>query len=465
MRIILIKPRFIEKGLECATPPLGLAYLASYLMDKERDAKIKIVDMLFCDELALIEEIRRFSPDVVGISSLTLEADQMHRIALLVKRISKKIVVVAGGPHPTLFSEDVLSDGNIDYVVKGEGEKTFHQLLPSLYGGREPNDVKGVLYRKDGGIFFTGDREPIYDLDSIPFPAWELLHPERYRLQKKFTLVRSSMTYLPIFTSRACPYGCIYCHRIFGKGFRKRSPENVIAEMDEFMRRFGVQKFEVVDDIFNLDEERVKMICDGIIKRNWRIFLSFPNGLRGDRLSEDTIKLLRRAGTYYTSIAIESASQRIQRLIKKNLDVEKALKAIENAVKVGIFTMGYFMLGFPTETEEEMKLTIDCARRSKLHIALFFIVTPFKGMELYQTYVGDGFIPYKHYHYHTDHYNLSSTGTKRLRKLYKLAYRKFYSSPMRAFRIIRDYPTGKIGIVKQFFSLFGGLTTPERMRF
>ena len=466
MRLLFIKPRFIERGLNVITPPIGLAYLASYLREREKDAKIKILDMLFHNEEDLIDEIKNFSPDVVGISSLTVEADSMHRIALLTKRISRNIVVVAGGPHPTLFPRDVLSDGNIDYVVKGEGEKTFHELFISLYGGRKPYDVKGIFYRRNGEIIFTGDREPIYDLDSIPFPAWDLLEVEKYRITRKFTLVRSEFKYLPIFTSRACPYGCIYCHRIFGRGFRKRSPQNVIAEMEEFIGRFGIEKFEVIDDIFNLDEERAKAICEEIIKRKWKILLSFPNGLRGDRLSFDTISLLRKAGTYYISFAIESASERIQKLIKKNLDIQKTLKAIEDAVKMGIFTMGYFMLGFPTETEDEIRLTIECAKRSKLHIALFFIVTPFKGTELYETYVGDAFIPYKRHHYHTDHYNLSAVDTKTLKELYKLAYRKFYSSPYRAFRILRDYPTGKAGIIKQFLSLFiEGFTTPEKMRY
>ncbi len=142
MKVLLIKPRFIKRALNAATPPIGLAYLASYLRDKERSAKIKILDMLFCDETYLVEEIKNFSPDVVGISALTIEAENMHRVALLTKRISRKIFVLAGGPHPTLFSNDVLSDGNIDYVVKGEGERTFHELLLSLYAGKEPIDVK-----------------------------------------------------------------------------------------------------------------------------------------------------------------------------------------------------------------------------------------------------------------------------------------------------------------------------------
>lgn len=466
MKLLLVKCRLIKKGLEVVTPPIGVAYLASYILEKEKWAKVKILDMIEHSEESLLEEIRSFSPDVVGLSSLTVESDQMHRIALLVKRVSRSIKVIAGGPHPTLFYEDVLSDGNIDYVVRGEGERTFHELLNSLSSGKEPTGVKGIAFRENGRIIFTGEREPIQDLDSIPFPAWHLINLERYRNEKKFTLLRSSLKYLPIFTSRACPYGCIYCHRIFGRGFRKRSPENVIAEMEEFIRRFGVQKFEVIDDIFNLDEERARLICDKIATRNWKILLSFPNGLRGDRLHRETLAAMRRAGTYYISFAIESASQRIQNLIEKNLDVGKTLRSIEEAVKLGIFTMGYFMLGFPTETEKEMEETIECARKSKLHIALFFIVTPFKGTELYRRYVEERYIPYRHYHYHTDHYNLSAVSNEVLRRLYRKAYRKFYSSPARALRILKDYPFSTGNLIKQAFAPFAGrFTSPEKMRF
>ncbi len=283
MRILLIKCRFLKEGLHVITPPLGITYLASYIRTKERDAKIKLIDMeaFSKNEEGVFEEIKKFSPDVVGLSALTIEAEQMHKIASLVKKLSKNIPVIAGGPHPSMFPYDVLTDENIDYVVKGEGEITFYELLRSLSAGKSPEGVKGIYFREDGNIVFTGEREPIYDLDSLPFPAWDLLDIKRYKRVKKFTLVRSNLLYLPIFTSRACPYECIYCHSLFGRGFRKRSPLNVVSEMEEFINRFGVQKFEVVDDIFNLDEERAKNICEMIIKRGWKIFPFISKRIEG----------------------------------------------------------------------------------------------------------------------------------------------------------------------------------------
>ncbi len=189
--------------------------------------------------------------------------------------------------------------------------------------------------------------------------------------------------------------------------------------------------------------------------------------MRGDRLSKETIEIMRRAGTYYTAFAIESASERIQKLIKKNLDIHKTLLSIENAVRSGIFTMGFFMLGFPEETEEEMRLTINCAKNSKLHLALFMIVTPFQGTELFERYVKEKKpIPFRNYHYHTNNYNFSHVKTDVLRKLHKSAYRSFYFSPGRAIRIFRDYPFSRIGMVKQILSfLTTRLKHVERMKF
>lgn len=467
MNILLIKSHApFHRRAEGVTPPLGIGYLASYLKEKEPDSKIKLIDMRVTPlpDHEFIKEVKEFKPDIVGISALTLEADEMHRLALLTKRAIPDVPIVVGGPHPTLFYEEVLKDKNIDYVVKGEGEITFHELVKVLSTGRNPKAVKGIYMRENERIIFTGEREAIKNLDELPFPAWDLLPVDKYRFKGKFTVLRTDLPYLPMFTSRACPYGCIYCHRIFGRGYRKRSPENVLEEMEFLIKRFGVKKIEIVDDIFNLDEDRVHRICEGMLKRNMKVLLSFPNGLRSDRLSRETLKLMRRAGTYYISFAIESASQRIQKLIKKNLDVEKALKAIEDAVKLRIFSMGYFMLGFPTETEKEMEETVKCAIKSKLHIALFFMVTPFMHTELYDTYIkGNETIPYSHYHYHSVHYNLSEVPSEKLHRIFKMAYLRFYSSPSRALRILRDYPFSKLKIIAQSFGVLKRFTIPDKV--
>ncbi|MBK7259204.1 MAG: radical SAM protein [Ignavibacteriae bacterium] len=167
-------------------------------------------------------------------------------------------------------------------------------------------------------------------------------------------------------TTRGCPYRCAYCHNILGKTFRVRSPEHVMREIRMIHDTYGITDFQVIDDIFNLDMDRAKKICDLIVGSRLPLTLSFPNAIRSDRVDEELIDKMAAAGTKFISIAIETASPRLQRLIRKNLDLDRAFKAIDTITRVGIVTRGFFMIGFPTETEDEARQTIEYAKASSL---------------------------------------------------------------------------------------------------
>ena len=177
--------------------------------------------------------------------------------------------------------------------------------------------------------------------------------------------------YMSIVTSRGCPYQCAYCHQTMGKVFRKRSAESVLAEMEELRFKHGFKEFEIVDDCFNLDRERMYAILTGIRDRIGDAKLHFPNGLRTDMLEPEDMALFKQAGTVSAAFAIETSSPRLQKMIHKNLNIEKASAAINASVKAGIYSTGYFMIGFPTETYEEASATVEFAVRSSLHRALF----------------------------------------------------------------------------------------------
>lgn len=437
MNVLLIKSAYKKVHNKGITPPLGVMYLASYLREKERNVKIKIVDIRV-EKLDIKEEVKNFKPDVVGISAITVESMKMHLIAREIKKVSENIPIIVGGPHPTSYPEEVIRDKNIDFAVIREGEKTFLNLIKTLNKRGKAESVKGIYFRENGGIRFTGEPEFIENLDELPFPAWDLVKPELYFKQFRFTPIGSRTRYIPIITSRACPYQCIYCHNIFGKRLRMRSPENVIDEIKELTQKFNVHEIEIVDDIFNLHEDRVVSIFEGIMSRNLKLRFSFPNGLRADRLSDETLEVMRKGGTTYISFAIESGSPRIQKFIKKNLNLEKARRAIEKAVNLGIFSNGFFMLGFPGETAEEMKMTVQFALSSPLHTAMFFIATPHKGTELYtmvkETEEVEELMKFDYFR-RWKYLNNAS-----LRKIYRKAYIKFYFNPARIKRIWIDYP-------------------------
>lgn len=251
---------------------------------------------------------------------------------------------------------------------------------------------------------------------------------------------------MTVMSSRGCPYGCIYCHNIFGKQFRAREPEDFVEEMVMLNKDYGVKEFHVIDDVFNLQRERVLQICELIQQKLPGIALAFPNGLRVDLLDKGMLTALKRAGMYYFAAGIESGAPEIQRMIKKNLNHAAALQAIEDAANLGIIVHGFFMIGFPGETEEQINMTIDFARKSSLNSAGFFAVTAYPATELNAIAEKMGVaLPddFNAYHHHHVTLNLTALPLARLRALRRKAYWKFYFNPTRAYEIIKLTPRKK----------------------
>jgi len=440
-RILLIKAEGLGRLNYAVTPPLGLLYLAA-LLRRERGHEIRILDLRVSKDPArsLAKEVGDFLPHLVGLSAITMEAPSLHKIASTVKNLSRNIPVIAGGPHPTSFPEDVLSDQNIDAVVFGEGEQTVLELSDVLLDGGDVKRVNGIGLRKDGAYVRTPARPPIQDLDALPFPAWDLLDIAPYSHVRGMASL-GFRRYMALFTSRSCPFHCIYCHNIFGKGFRARSPQNVLEEVKFLMKTYGIREFEILDDIFNFNTKRASEIFSMLPELG--ASFSFPNGLRTDLLDEDQLQLMKNGGVNYISIAVETASPRLQKLIKKNLKLDKVWNAIEICNRLRIFTRGFFMLGFPTETLEEIKQTISYACSSSLHTAMFFIATPFQGTEMEAMHGKKNSkiqASFRDYDYFAAPFNLSDIDNKELFRLQRNASIRFTLSPKRIAWVLRDYP-------------------------
>jgi radical SAM superfamily enzyme YgiQ (UPF0313 family) len=389
---------------------LGLMYLSSSLKQRFGDlfdvriwtliSKPKLFHKEDEDVRALLEE---WEPDVVGVRSLSIGKDSLYALLYTVREWKDDCFLIVGGPHATDQPEETLRRSTADCVVIGEGEHTFCELMEHCLNGHSLAGIRGIAYMDNEEVVQTPPREHIEDLDGIPFPDYSLVDLDLFANRYLTFTSKIFQRHGNILTTRGCPYQCLYCHNILGKRFRARSPENVLAEIRFLHDTHGITDFQIIDDIFNLDLQRAKDICDLVIKSGMELTLSFPNGVRGDRMDKELIDKMAAAGTRFMSYAIETGSPRIQRLIHKNLDLENVDEAIRYSARVGIITRGYFMLGFPTETEEDVLQTIEFANKSALCGATYFTVVYFPGTGLYQLARSMGFLQESEYEVRRDY--------------------------------------------------------------
>ncbi len=440
-KILLIRTRMESQDYPYGAPPLGLLYVASYLRLNPAH-QVKILDMRAT--LMLPEEasdlVRDFAPDIVGISSLSLEESILNKTARAIKEWRSDCPVVVGGPHVNSAKEKLLCNRDIDYLVLGEGETTFPELVQVIAEKADPQQVEGIAYLRNGEVVKTAPRPFMEDLDALLFPSWDLIDLKTYYNLPRFMRFSpvAGVPFMPVMTSRGCPYNCVYCHNIMGKRFRARSAENVFKELKTLYDDYGIAEFEFIDDCFNLDKKRVHQLCDMITSSGMKVKMCFPNGLRGDILDEPTLRKLKDAGTTEISFAPETGSERIQKLIRKNANLPKLQEAITAAVKVGIHAHGFFMLGFPSETKEDLDQTLEFVRKTKLHTADFFIVNVFPDTELFEMVKAMGRdVPqsYDSIDFHNTEFNVSDVSTKELLSYQRKFFMTFYLRPLRILRL------------------------------
>ena len=424
--------------------PLGLMSLASHLA-RERGDEVRIHDMrLAWKRFDLpVEAFRSFRPDVVGIGAHGVDAPAMHRLAALVKAASPETPVVLGGIHATSYWKEVLEDPNVDCVVIGEGEVTFREWLDAVESKAPTDEIPGTAFRSDGEGVRTAARVPETDLDIFPFPAWDLLEIDAYARFPRAGIFYRSPRYMSIETARGCPYKCAWCHRSMGERFRPHSPGYVVSLLEELKRDYGVDDFLIVDDMFNLDDDRMTRIFTGVLEKGLDVGFSLPIGIRADIITDDALALMRRAGVYKIMIAVETASPRLQREMGKKLDLERTLAVIRKASDLGISTHGNFMIGLPSETEAEMWSTLKLAARSRLDTFGFYRAIPFKGTRLHEManlLDGEGRQREDAFSFWDLDVNLSEVPIRKLNFIRRLAYPYFCFRPGRLRRIFAHLP-------------------------
>jgi len=390
MKILLIAANNRAQG----EPSLGIGYLASYLKKylPEIGISIKIMNYIPKD----LSKIIKFSPDIIGISALT----KQYKNAILFAREIKKTLnapIIIGGHHLSMAPHSF--DPVFDLAVLGEGEQTFLEFIKYFARNGLKNDglgnIKGLMYRKDGKIITTEKRELIEPLDNIPYPARELFNMEFMLDEKKNVFGQSFGRGTHMFTSRGCPFKCVFCSAsAFWKKIRYNSPEYVIGEMNELINKYKVKLIHVYDDLFPANKKRLGEIVEMIKKEGINKKVDFGMFGRADIFDEETCRLLKEMNTVFIEFGIESGTQKVLDFLKGGrIKIKQIEGSIALCKKYGITTGGTFIIGTPGETEEEMLQTLKFIKKLSLDKFSFFTLSPYPGTPLWDYAVKEGILP------------------------------------------------------------------------
>jgi anaerobic magnesium-protoporphyrin IX monomethyl ester cyclase len=394
-RLLLILPHFSEKrhygAMSNVAPsllPVSLVYLAGYLEKQNYPVRIFDGQVEQMTDQTIKTAIQDYKPDVVGITCMTPMVVETHLVAEIVKSCNPQPLVVVGGIHPSILPEDIITDANIDVVVRGEGEITFHELLEAL-PDKSLEHIRGLTYRNNDQIVHTPERPLLDDLDVLPLPARHLVNYDGYHQIPDAVFAEPLRE---ILTSRGCPFQCIFCSARFISGYKYRyhSPDRVLEEVELLVNKYNARQIAVLDDNFVVDRQRTIDICEGLLKRGYHKKLVWTTAARADQVDFELMKLMKEAGFKLLSFGVETGSARLLKMICKGEDMNQIQTAVEGAHRAGLKVRGTLILGLPTETREESLSTIQWAKDLRLDFAKFSLATPYPGTPLYEIAVQQG---------------------------------------------------------------------------
>lgn len=433
MRVLLIKPYNLSDHIQ---PSLGLGYLATALRHRH-DVRIIdcIKDNIRLDTLS--EHIRDFNPDILGMQCYTFHLDFVRKSFAAAKKINPKVINIAGGPHPSAVPAETLASlgALVDFVFQGEAEIGFPLLLDKIEKGADAaglKEVPGLAWSENGTVNLNKQVYPD-NLDALGLPAWDLIHPETYPEAQHGAFFKN-FPIAPIMITRGCPYSCTFCAGglISGKKIRKRSIGHVIKELRMLYDDYGIREFQIIDDNFTVDKKYAKELLAKIIELNLDISLATPNGVRVDALDEELLGLFKRAGLYIISLGIESGSDRVLQLMKKDLTVSKVHKVVDLIRSFDIDIAGFFIMGLPQETILDMKKTVELSLKLDLIRANFFTYLPFPGTESYRSLEKSGElnkVDWEKFYFMSAPYVPAGLTRKKLKDLQRMAFLRFYLRP------------------------------------
>jgi len=415
MNILLVIPPYTyTKGEhQFIVFPLGMAYIASSL--EKAGHTVSIIDSLVEDPKPkedsqgnylvglswnkLIDKIKEINPDVVGVScGFTSQFKNTEKLCRLIKNFNHKIKIFGGGAHASALIDKVISTGLIDYVIFKEGEATVVELMDAIDKKNPLSKVKGIGYKNKGKVQINEKRPFIKNLDTLPFPARHLLPMEKYFKYGKnhaHNFITKHSRYTTVVASRGCPYTCSFCsiHTVWERSWRPRSSENILDEVEQLVKIYNIKEIQFEDDNLTLIKDRAMKLFQGIIDRKLNISWTTPNGILVNSLDEELIRVMKKSGCYRVNLGIESGNQEIvDKVVKKPLSLDHCRNMIKVFKKYNIPVTGFFVMGMPGETIQNMKETIQFIKENDFDDILVSIASPYPGTELWDIAMKNGYM-------------------------------------------------------------------------
>lgn len=454
MKVALVRP--FNQTILSITPPLGLGYIASVLREKGGhdvclyDAVPHRVSSLIPFRAFLLHE----KPSIVGIQVFSTDILSAKQYLACIKEINPDIITVIGGPHPSAEPEDTFNifDGILDYLIVGEGEYPMLSLVDHIErSDSRLETISGLVWKDESGNIVNNGMAIVENLDELPWPDWSLIKPSSYPDAPLGGFSRG-FPVIPVLVSRGCPMKCNFCaaKSIYGTKYRCRNIDDVITEIAYLKKVFHAKEILIQDDNITFRKKTILEFCEKIspLKIRWNCL----NGVRLDFIDNEVAKAMKKAGCYVASVGIESGSQKILDDMNKNLKIEQIVEKISILKKNGIAVVGQFIIGYPTETREDIIETICFAKRLPIDRAAYASFIPLPGSTIYTELVNKKAIN------STDLQNLSyyratksftpHLSSDELSRLLKRAVRSFYLRP----KIIL-YSVRNIGSFSNFVSL------------
>lgn len=391
-KVLLLLPNNLwstdEQQASWRVPPYGLSLIASVIRS---NYEVQIIDANI-ENMSLKEfeqNLYEYKPDVVGISVLFDPISKGgHEAARIIKKVNCNTIVVMGGVYVTVNPDTAIKDTNIDYLVIGEGEFLFKEMLDSFFDNKEI-PLQGLWYRNSDGSIHKGSLNLINELDTIPLPAYDLINSKKYfntPYERKSVDAPSLLPFATIISSRGCPVGCTFCQveTISGRKFRGRSADEMIREIKWLKEDYGLKSFVFQDDNLLSSKKRAKELFTKMIENDlvmpWKMAATAVFNL-----DETIIELMAKSGCEYVCIAIESGSKRVVKdIVQKPINYDYSKKMVKCLQDYGIYVTGNFIIGFPTETWDEIRETVNFAEELNLDYMKLFTLIPLRGTKIWK---------------------------------------------------------------------------------